>query len=185
MANRSWLNRKKNSESSAGRFLKVKPDCKLNVRLIDDPVRVVRAFSYDRKCAVLDDEYTGQRLKSKYPDKISGVTVRYACWCIDREDKSMKILDMPASVARVFGSRESLIGKKISGTDEGCDWRIKTNGRQGMDVRYEAVYLEETPLSTAEKQTVEEHKSELYGHFDLTRIFKSHSFCDAEVKLFG
>ena len=77
---------------------------------------------------------------------------RYACWCIDREDNKMKILDMPVSVAKTFGNRELLIGKKIAKAEEGCDWAILTNGKQGKDVRYEAVYLEETPLSCAEKQ---------------------------------
>ena len=38
----------------------------------------------------------------------------------------------------------ALVGKKVSGSQEGCDWKITTNGKTGKDVRYEAVYIEET-----------------------------------------
>ena len=91
---------------------------------------------------------------------------------------------MPFSVARTFGNREALIGKKIADENEGCDWSIITNGKTGTDVRYEAVYLEESPLSRSEKQIVKEQKSEKNGYFDLRKIFKSHSFKEAEKKLF-
>ena len=118
MTSCNWLIEKKSSKSSMDGFLRVKPDCKLKVRLIGNPVKVVKIFSDDRKCASLYNETTGKRLKEKYPDRLSSVAVRYACWCIDRDDKSMKILDMPVSVARTFGSRQLLIGKKIAKTDE-------------------------------------------------------------------
>ena len=95
----------------------------------------------------------------------------------------MKILDMPASVARAFGNREALFGKKIAEDDEGCDWVVMTNGKQGKDVRYEAVYVEETPLTCSEKKMVEDQRSEDNGYYDLTRIFKSVSFEEAREKL--
>ena len=87
---------------------------------------------------------------------------------------------MPVSVARGFSRRASIIGKKISGTNEGCDWKIMDNGQKGKDVRYEVVYIEETPLSDAEQKLVEDKKASNEGHFDLTRIFKSCSFDEAE-----
>ena len=183
MARNSWLAEKENNKSSSDRFLRVKPGCKLRIRLIDDPVKVVRIFSNDRKCASLKNEDVGERLKSKYPSKLSSVSVRYACWCIDRDDKKMKILDMPASVARKFGNREALVGKGIAGDFDGCDWAGTTNGTQGKDVRYEAIYIEETPLSCAERQMVDEHKSGEYGNYDLTKIYKSYDFEEAENKL--
>ena len=181
----SWKFDSKNKKSSSDKFLRVRPDCKLTIRLIDNPVKVVRIFSDDRKCAVIDSEDVGNSLKSMYPHRLSSVSIRYSCWCIDRDDNKMKILDMPVSVARGFGNRELLIGKKIAGEFEGCDWSITTNGKQGKEVRYEVVYLKESPLSCAEKKMVEDHKSGTYGHFDLTKIFKSNSFEDAEEKLFG
>ena len=184
MSNCSWNIEKKSKKSSSDGFLKVKPDCKLRVRLIDNPVKVVRIFSKDRKCAFLNTEEIGRKLKEKYKKEVSDVSVRYACWCINRADKSMKILDMPASVARSLGNREALVGKGIAGEVEGCDWSIITNGKKGKDVRYEAVYIEETPLSCEEKKMVEDKKSEKEGHFDLKKIFKSYSFEEAVNKLF-
>lgn len=183
MAKCSWLiegNKKSNSEG----FLRVRPGCKLNIRLIGNPVKVVKIFSNDRKCAVIDSEDVGQKLKEKYPDKLGNVSSRYACWCIDRDDNKMKILDMPVSVARALGSRAKIIGKKISGSQEGCDWAIGTNGKTGKDVRYEAVYMEETPLSCAERQMVKDRMADK-DSFDLTKVFKSCSSDEAENKLFG
>lgn len=171
--------KKKNSDE----FLRVKPDCRLKVRLIGNPVKVVKVFTDDRKCLVLDSEETGKKLKEKYAEKLSNVSVRYASWCIDRDSNTMKILDMPVSVARAFGSRMEIVGKKISGAKEGCDWAIGTNGKAGKDVRYEAVYLEETPLTQAEQEMVEDRKSEKDGYFDLRKIFKSNNYEEAEEKI--
>ena len=67
MNDSSWLIPKKNSSSSKSSsnsgFLRVKPGCRLKVRLIDNPVKVVKLFNNQRKCAVLDNEETGTRLK--------------------------------------------------------------------------------------------------------------------------
>ena len=184
MAKCSWKI-EENKKSSSDRFLKVKPDCKLKIRLIDYPVKVVKIFSHDRRCAVIESEDVGRRLKEQYPHKLSSISVRYACWCIDRDSNTMRILDMPKTVARTFGNRQALAGKGIAGIAEGCDWSIITNGQKGKDVRYEVVYLEETPLTYSEQIMVEVQKSEKNGHFDLMKIFKSCSFKDAEDKLFG
>jgi hypothetical protein len=101
-------------------FLRVRPDSKLRVRLIGQPVKVVKIFTNDKKCVVVDNEDVGQQLRQKYADKISNVSVRYASWCIDRDSNTMKILDMPRTVARAFGSRAEIISKEISGIKEGC-----------------------------------------------------------------
>ena len=164
-------------------FLRVKPDCKLKVRLIGKPVEIINLFSNKQKCIVLDNKFTGQHLKAKFPDLVNNVSVRYACWCIDRDDDSLKILDMPISLARVFGNRELLVGKRMAGDKDGCDWKISTNGKKGFDVRYEAVYIEETPLSKAEKQMITNRRANKNKHFNLTKIFKSCSFKEAEEKL--
>jgi hypothetical protein len=183
MANTSWkFTGESKKKYNSNDFLRVKPGCNLKVRLIDNPVRIVKVFTNERKCINIDNEEIGRQLKAKYPDVCDNLSVRYACWCIDRENNSLRILDMPMSVAKTFGSRVALVGSKISGVD-GCDWAIVTNGKQGKDVRYETVYLKETPLSEAEKQMVEERKSEKDGNFDLTKTFKSYDFAEAEGKL--
>lgn len=179
MANCSWLI-EKNKKSSTDEFLRVKPGCKLKVRLIGNPVKVVKVFTHNRKCIILDNVETGQHLKAKFPDLLGSVNIRYACWVIDRDSKTLKILDMPISLARAFGTRAELIGCKISGAKEGCDWSIITNGKQGKNVRYEAVFIEETPLTDVEKQMVKNRKSDEDSYFDLTKIFKSYGFKEAE-----
>ena len=170
-----------NKKFDTSEFLKVKQDCKLKVRLLGKPVKVVKIFADDRQCIVLDNEDVGKKLKQKYADKLDNISVRYASWCIDRDDNSMKILDMPVTVARAFGNR-ALLGKKISNISEGCDWAVVTNGKKGKDVRYDVVYMSETPLSEEEVKMVEDQK-ESGCHFDLTKIFKSYSFEEAEEKL--
>ena len=165
------------------RFLRVKPDCKLKVRLIGLPVKVVKIFSNDKKCFILKSEETAKQLKEKYPDMLGNISVRYASLCIDRHDNSLKILDMPLSVARGFSNRETLVGKKISCKSEGCDWSVITNGKQGKNVRYEVVYIEETPLSEDEIQTITNKKASPDRSYDLGKIFETSCFAEAEEKL--
>ena len=166
-------------------FLRVKPNCKLKIRLIDTPVELVKIYGKDRKCINLDDRVTGEKLKAKYPKEFGNLSIRYVNWCIDREDNKMKILDMPKSVAITFSNRQRLAGKKIAELDEGCDWMIMTNGKQGKDVRYEPIYLQESPLSDEEKQMVEDQKAKMMGRYDLCQFFSSYSFEEAEKKLIG
>jgi len=180
----SW-NIEESKKSSSGKFLKVKPGCKLMFRLIGQPVKVIKIFSHDRKCAIINSENIGQSLIDRYPHRLSSVNVRYACWCIDRVDNSLKILDMPVSIARALGDRQVIAGKKIADIIEGCDWSIVTNGKKGKDARYKAVYIKESPLTNSEIQMVEDQKSGENGHFDLTKIFKSHDYAEAEEILFG
>jgi len=97
----------------------------------------------------------------------------------------MKILDMPKSVATSFGNREKRLGKIIAEYNEGCDWLIDTNGKQGKEVRYETVYLKDTFLTSPEVELVEDQKTGKYGHYDLTKIFTPLSFKKAEKKLFN
>ena len=173
------------SQKSSSTFLRVKPDCKYKVRLVSGAVKIFRVFSKDRKCAFLENEEIGTELRHKYPGELRDITTRYACWCIDRDSKSMKILDMPKSVARTFGNRERSLDRNIAEYNHGCDWMIMTNGRQGIDVRYETVYLEDTFLSNAEIELVEDQKTGKYGHYDLNKIYKPLNFEEAEKKLFN
>ena len=181
MTQSNWLIDSK-KKHDADEFLRVKPGCNLKIRLIGQPVKTMRVFTKNRKCIPIDDESIGIHLKAKYPDVCDNLSVRYACWCIDREDNSLRILDMPISIARTFGNRVKLVGGVISGA-EGCDWKITTNGRKGKDVRYEAVFIEETPLTEEEIQMVKDRKAEEGKNFDLTEIFKSYDYAKAEGKL--
>ena len=86
-------------------LLKVKTGCNFKLRLVGDPVKIVRVFTTDNRCITLDNEGTAHKLKEKYPNAISNISVRYACWCFDRNDERMKVLDMPVSVAGAIGKR--------------------------------------------------------------------------------
>ena len=91
---------------------------------------------------------------------------------------------MPISIARIFGNQAQMVKKKISGKEEGYDWKIKTNGKKGKDVRYEAVVVAgETPLTADEIAMVQERRAKEGRHFDLAKIFKSCSFAQAEEKV--
>ncbi len=184
MTNGWSILRKKSKTCDSDELLRVRPECKLNVRLIDQPVKVVRVFSNDKKCIVVDNEHVGQQLRQKYAGKIGNISVRYACWCIDRDTNTMKILDMPKSVAKAFGSRAEIIRREISGIKEGCDWVVGTNGRTGKDVRYNVAYQEETPLTHSEQEMVDDRREDKDG-FDLTKVFKSYGFDEAEEKVMG
>ena len=58
-----------------------------------------------------------------------------------------------------------------------------TNGKGGKDVRYDAIYLEDSSLTNEEQQMLEEKKDGEHGHFDLRKIFKSCDFEEAEEKV--
>ena len=173
-------------KSSGDMFLRVKSGCKLKVRLVGKPMKVFKIFSRDKRCAILDSVETGEILKGRHAGKVGDVNVRYVCWSFDRDDSNaLKVLDMPQSVARTIGNRQVLTGKSVSGSQEGCDWLIKTNGRTGKDVRYDAVYLEESPLTEKEIQMINEKRESKDEKFNLLDIFKPLNVEQAEEKLFG
>jgi len=172
-----------NKKYDSDEILRVKPGCNLKVRLISKSMRLVKVFTKNQKCIIVDNEDTGRQLKEEYPNKIKNVSVRYASWCIDRDSGEMKILDFPQTVARKFSNRIVILGKKISGVEEGCDWTITTNGKKGIEVRYDTVCLEETPLTDEEKEMVKSKMADK-DSFDLTKKFEAYSFEDAKKKLF-
>ena len=183
MSHVSWSIEEKKSKAEL--FLRIRPDSRFRFRLIENPVKVIKIFNRQRQCAILESEQVGKQLKDEYPTELSDVSVRYACWCIDRTDNTMKVLDMPASVAKAIGNRQILLGKPVAGIQEGCDWQIMTNNKQGKDVRYDVVYIDESPLTEAEKEMVEEQKEGKDGYYDLRLIFNGLSFSDAKAKLVG
>lgn len=166
-------------------FLSVSPGCDLEIRLIGLPIKIFKLFTKNNKPVMLDDEEVAQRLKNKYPGKLGRINIRFRCWCIDRKDEHIKILDMPITVAEAFSKMQSRYPHyDISGYDQGCDWRITTNNKQGIEVRYKTVCIDESPLSNNETEFVEVFGS-LYEDFKLEKTTRFYSFEEAEKKLFG
>ena len=183
MTNNRWQKQYYSKKKRDDGFLKVKPGCSLKVRLVGDPVKIVRVFTSDERCILIDSEETGRKLKEKYPKIIGNISVRYACWCFDRHDDRMKILEMPPSVAGSIANRVALVGKTISDIEEGCDWKISTNGEKGMKVRYEVNYIEESCLTAVERNMVEYQKLDKKRPFDFSKMFPCCGFKEADAKL--
>ncbi len=183
MANSRWQKKYYGRKKIDNWFLKVKPGCKLKVRLVGDAVRLVRIFTRDSRCINIDSEETANKLKEKYPDKVENISVKYACWCFDRHGGKMKILEMPVSVFSAISNRMVSTGKKISDIEEGCDWKISTNGAKGIDVRYEVTYLKESCLTAIEQNMVADRKTDKKMQYDLTEMFPCFGFWEAEWQL--
>ena len=178
-----WENQYYRKNKKDNQSLYVRPGCNLKVRLVGEPVKVVRAFTNDDRCIMLDSEETGQKLKEKYPNKIGNISVRYACWCFDRHDDKIKVLEMPKFVFNAIGKQSKSGKKKISEQEDGCDFRITTNDKTGMDVRYTVDYEKDTSLTDIEKHMILVQQANKKRPYDLTKLFKSCSYLDAGVKL--
>ena len=183
MTSNRWQKKYYKKQQKNNGMLYVKPHCNLTVRLVGDPVQVVRIFAVDDTCILVDSEKIAYKLKEKYSDKIYNISTRYACWCFDRHDNRLKILDMPQSVASAIRQQSELRQKPISDIEEGCDWKITTNGEKGMKVRYTVSYVEDTTLNGFEVQIVEDRKTDKKRPYDLTKMFVGESFLGASVKL--
>lgn len=181
MANQRW--QKKYFKKTDNGLLSVRPGCRLQVRFVGDPVKIVRIFTSDDKCITVKNEDTACELKEKYPTKIKNISVRYSCWCFDRHDDRLKVLDMPKSVVCAISKYAESRAKKISDAEEGCDWKITTNGERGIDVRYKVSYVEETYLTDRERNIVEDRKLDKKRPYDLTKMYPSCSYLEAEYKL--
>lgn len=164
-------------EYSDSNFLRIKPGCNLKLRLIGLPIGLFKVFTTENKCILLDTKENAYQLKKDYPEKISNVSTRYVCKCINRGDQELKILDMPITVAKAFGSRAENVEKNISARREGCDWAIRTNGKTGKDCRYEVIYVEETPLTDNEYNMVQEKKE--LKEFNIEEMFNTNSLDEA------
>ncbi len=171
-------------EYSPDGFLRVKPFCQHKVRFLSKPVKVIKIFRKDTQNAVLENEEDGRLLKSIYRHKLGWLSIRYICWCINRDDGKLVVLDMPVSVAQSISRQYALTKKPISGINDGCDWQILSNGKQGKEARYNTVYLHESPLSEAEKQMIKDKVQSNPGIFDLSKMYTPLSFEQAEQKLF-
>lgn len=153
----------------SGLFINVRPDIDKTVRLLGDPVRLMKIFVDNKQCILINDIKTGEDLQEAHPGRISKIQKRFVCYCIDRDDSKIKILNMPTSLAQKFGNRVEALGTEIS-KEIGCDWKISTNGKTGIECRYEATYLFDSELTDAEcegyklqkKDLAEEYKGKTY-----------------------
>lgn len=151
-----------------GTFINCRPGINKTVRLIGEPVKTYKVFikkGSKNICIMINSEAIGEDLKSDYPDRIDKVSVRFICYCIDREDGKIKLLDMPPSLAQIFGARVEALGKPIS-KREGADFLIKTNGKTGMECRYTAIYIEPTTLTDEEVETFKKVKKDLFELYE-------------------
>lgn len=183
MVNSRWQKQYYRKNKKDNQSLYVRPGCNLKVRFVGEPVKVVRAFTNDDRCIMLDSEETGQKLKKIYPNKIGNISVRYACWCFDRHDERLKVLEMPKFVFSAIGKQSKSGKKQISDMEDGCDFSISTNGKTGLDVRYTVEPLDETSLTDIEKHKMLVQQANKKRPYDLTKLFKTCGYLDASVKL--
>ena len=183
MTSNRWQKKYYKKQKKNNGIVYVKPHCNLTVRLVGDPVQVVRIFAVDDTCILVDSEKIAYQLKEKYPQQVDNISVRYACWCFDRHDNRLKILDMPQSVYQAIGKQSISRKKSISGLEKGCDFSITTNGENGLRVRYTVNYSKDSPLSAVERNIVALQKIDKKRPFDLTKVYTGNSFLDASVKL--
>lgn len=183
MVNFKWQKQYYRKTDKYSKTLYVRPGCNVKVRLVDNPIRVVRIFTQDGLCLPVGNEKIAHQLKAKYPEKVKNISVRYACWCFDRHDDRLKVMEMPQSVFTDIGKQAKTTQKKISDPEEGCDFSISTNGKTGLDVRYTVEPLDETSLTDIEKHKILVQQANQKRPYDLTKLFKTCGYLDAGVKL--
>jgi len=78
-------------------------------------------------------------------------TTRYACWFINREDGTMKIIDFPGSLLDSFLDWAKAYNAEPGGKN-GCDWQIKREGSANdpRKSKYKAMPMDKTPFTEAE-----------------------------------
>lgn len=155
-------------------FLNLKPG-EYKIRPIGKPKEVRRYFvqqGSERKFAITGEKDDKCVIMRKYKDAdgqpLHPQRTRYAFNCIDRADGSLKIIEVPATVARAI--RNWGIENQINpGSGKGVDFKIKVQ-RQGPDPRntkYEVVSGLQTPFTEEEKAMIEKQ-----GVYDLDEKFK-------------
>jgi hypothetical protein len=137
--------------SSGGKFLKFK-DGENVVRIVSE--LLVYWISYD-KTSKTWSVYATQEAASQ--DKEA--RKRYACWVIDRETGSLKIMQMGNSIV---GAIKALATSKHYAFDSAPDYDIAIT-RTGSDLltKYSVTPLPKSPLTEDEKAMVEKNAIDL------------------------
>jgi len=115
--------------------------------------------------------------------------LRYASLVIDRlDDNKIKIVEAPQTVFSPMGDRFDATQIDPGGVETGGDWQIKVTG-DGLNRKYSAVYINDTPLTKDEKKAI----AEFLGKNDdgklnkskLKDIYEFDTDEEVEEKLFG
>lgn len=170
-------------DGSKNDFLKLESGNSYKIRPLFYPIQFWKYFHKHNeklRTAICEDPDTCP-VRASHPE-LGKAALRFAAYVIDRADGKIKILEAPQSVFRPIGNRAEATNKNPGDITEGSDWIIKVSG-QGMKKRYEVTYLDQTPLSSAEKSLV---KEALNGDKNkLKSIYPSDSPEKIEKKLFG
>ena len=76
---------------------------------------------------------------------------RYACWFLNREDNSLKIVDFPGSLLDSFLDWAKAFNAEPGGRN-GCDWQVKREGNANdpRKSKYKAMPLDRAPFTEEE-----------------------------------
>ena len=170
--------------SGSGKFLRLEPNQMYKVRPVHRPIRFYKFYNKDAngrlRTAICDNPDTCS-VTDKHPDLRP--SRRYAIVVIDRNDgNNIKILEGPQTIFEEFKKYYD-ITKKAPGGAEGGDFTINVicpNGKKDRDTTYNIEFVEPTPFSKEQIETLVEKKDD----FNLPEIFKSHSDEEIETRLF-
>ena len=175
---------KTKSASAETTFLWLTKTGKYTIRPIHKCIPVFKYFHQDSKGqwrnAVCEDPDTCT-MRQKHPE-LNAPTEKYAIYVIDRADGKIKVLEAPKSVFVPFKKRFEATGKEPGHSKDGSDWIVEVEG-SGQKKKYSSIYLEDTPLTTDEKEKIE---TEWQGDKQkLRKIYKAHTEEEIEKRLFG
>lgn len=157
------------------KFLNLKPG-EYKIRPVGKPKEVRRYFVQNkdgsRKMAISDQGPDTCIIMKKYRspegEPMHPQRTRYAFNCIDRADKELKIVEVPASVARQIRNwgAENQINP---GSGKGVDFKIKVirSGPDPRNTKYDVIPTIQTPFTDEEKALFEKN-----GLYDLDGLFK-------------
>lgn len=176
----NWNDVDPRPEGGAGggknKFLSLKPG-EYKIRPVGTPKEVRRYFidgadgkkkfaisGLDAKNCIITQRYRNSDNEPLYPQRS-----RYAFNCIDRADGLLKVVEVPATVARQIRDwgQENNINP---GSGKGVDFKIKVE-RMGADPRntkYTVIAGIQTPFKDEERAMIEKQ-----GIYDLEELFKA------------
>ena len=165
-------------------YLWLKSGNKYKVRPLHKCVPVYKYFYRNQegrlRTAICEDP-ANCPVGDKHPE-LQTPSERYAMYVIDREDGVIKVMEGPKTLFIPFKHRYQATKKSPGGDKNGSDWYIEVTG-SGKKTKYICTYLEDTPLTASEKNSLQE---EWGGEKDkLRKIYKPHTSEEIEQRLFG
>jgi len=168
-------------------YLWLKKGNTYKVRPIHMPVHFFKYFHQNEgklRTAICENPKTDPNYQIRHDTyaELKKPSERYAMYAIDRADGKMKIMEGPPAVFKHFRLRFEATGKKPGAGKEGGDWSITVDTKSSFDM-YSVTYLEDTPLSSEEKDLVKEAMNQ--DRERLQKIYAIDESKDLEKKLFG